>query len=399
MDWETLYCPNRHCQYYGIPFYEGRMVKNGSSHGQKQGLCKACGSSVSVRYGTAYYDLEAPPAIFETAVRALAEGNSLRATARIVEIDKDTACDWLSRAARHCRVVMLYLWRDLHVTECQLDELWSFVHTKEHNLPYAKLYKETYGDAWVWVAFAPVWRLVLAFVIGKRDQESANLLLDRVAHVTDEHLPLFTSDQLPEYPAALLHTYGVWHQPQRKGDRGRFPKPRLVPPPGLLYAQVVKVRRKGRLVEVRPKVVFGDPDIILQSLATSPVSQTINTSFVERDHLTQRQSNRRLTRRTNGFSKELTWFEKQLWLSLAYYHLVLPHDGLRQELPAPEPTRGTGSPRRWQPRTPAMAAGITDHIWTTTELLSFRVPARFLDQLAEIEHLFPPLDPDAHQGS
>ena len=107
MDWESLYCPNRDCRYYGIPFYQGLMVKNGSSHGQKQALCKACGSSVSMRYGTAYLGLEADPAIFETAVRALAEGNSLRATARIVQIDKDTACDWLDRAAQHCRPVSL----------------------------------------------------------------------------------------------------------------------------------------------------------------------------------------------------------------------------------------------------------------------------------------------------
>lgn len=399
MNWETLYCPNRRCRYYGIPFNEGQMVKNGSSYGQKQGLCKACGSSVSLRYGTAYYDLEAAPTIFETAVRALAEGNSLRATARIVQIDKDTACDWLNRAAQHCRVVMLYLWRNLHVTECQLDELWSFVHTKEHNLLAAKSYQDSYGDAWVWIAFAPVWRLVLAFVVGKRNQDSANLLLERVVYVTNDELPLFTSDQLPEYRTALLNTYGLWDQPLRNGERGRFPKPRLVPCSGLLYAQVVKVRQKGRVVEVFTKVIFGDPDTITDRLTASPVSHTINTSFVERDNLSQRQHNRRLTRHTNGFSKELSWFEKQLWLSMAYCHLVLPHRSLRQELPNPEPTLGTGSPRHWLSQTPAMVAGITDHIWTTTELLSYRVPAWFLDQLSTIEHLFPPLDPHVHQGS
>jgi transposase-like protein/IS1 family transposase len=396
MDWESLYCPKRHCRYYGIPFSQGLLVKNGADHGHPQALCKACGGSVSLRYGTAYLGLDAEPAIFETAVRALAEGNSLRATARIVQIDKDTACDWLDRAGQHCRLVMLYLWRNLHVTECQLDELWSFIHTKEDNLPFAKIYDETYGDAWVWVAFAPVWRLVLTFVVGKRTQESANLLLDRVAYVTDDYIPFFTSDQLPEYPSALLHTYGTWYQPQRKGKRGRYPEPRLVPVPDLLYAQVVKRREKGRVVAVESKVVFGDSDLIAAMLAASPVSDTINTSFVERDNLTQRQSNRRLTRRTNGFSKEMSWFEKQLWLSLAYYHLVLPHHGLRQRLPVPEPTRGTGSPRLWQPVTPAMAAGITDHVWTTTELLSYRVPAHFLDQLAQIESLFPPLE-QVHQ--
>jgi hypothetical protein len=88
-------------------------------------------------------------------------------------------------------------------------------------------------------------------------------------------------------------------------------------------------------------------------------------------------------------SKDLTWFEKQLWLSLAYYHLVLPHQSLRERLPTPEPTRGAGSPRTWRPVTPAMAAGLTDHVWTTGELLAYRVPVEFLDQLRTIEHLFP----------
>jgi len=142
-----------------MPFRLGKLVKNGFNHGQPQALCKACGGSVVLSYATAYYGLESEAAILETAVRALAEGNSIRATGRIVQVDKDTVCDWLNRAALHCRAVALYLWRQLHVTECQLDELWGFVHTKEAHLPFAKVYCETYGDAWVWLAFAPVWRL------------------------------------------------------------------------------------------------------------------------------------------------------------------------------------------------------------------------------------------------
>ena len=88
-------------------------------------------------------------------------------------------------------------------------------------------------------------------------------------------------------------------------------------------------------------------------------------------------------------SKDLTWCEKQRWLSLAYYHFVLPHKSLRARLPTPELTRGAGSPRMWRPVTPAMAAGLTDHVWTTDELLAYRVPVEFLDQLRTIEHLFP----------
>ena len=329
MDWETLYCHHHHCRGYGKPFAQGYLVKSGTSRGQPRAWCKACEASVVLSYGTAYYGLEAEATIFETAVRALAEGNALRATARIVQVDKDTVCAWLHRVAYHCRTLMLYFWRDLHVSECQLDELWSFVHTKEAHLPGAKIYCETYGDAWVWIAFAPVWRLVLAFVIGKRDQAGADLLLARVVHVTDDFIPLFTSDQLPAYRHALLNTYGEWYQPPRRGSRGVYPKPRRRPPPSLRYAQVVKRRESGRIVAVSTRIVFGTPEAVAASLAHSPVSGTVNTSFVERDNLTQRQSNRRLTRRTNGFSKDLTWFEKQLWLSLAYYHLVLPHQSLR----------------------------------------------------------------------
>jgi len=396
MDWETLYCPNQACSHYGRRFWRSLLVKNGSTRGQKQARCQACGRSVALTYGTAYFDLDAEPALFDTVTRALAEGNGLRATGRIIQIDKDTVVAWLQRAAAHCRKVMLYLWDALSVTECQLDELWSFVHTKERQLPTAKRCCDSYGDAWIWLAFAPAWRLVLAFVVGKRTQASANQLLERVVHVTDDHIPFFTSDQLAEYRTALLHAYGQWHQPPRRGTRGPLPQPRRVAHPDLLYAQVVKERERGQVVEVRSKVVFGDQATVHERVAASLVSATINTSFVERENLTLRQHTRRLTRETNGFSKESGWLEMQLWLVLAYYHLVLPHASLASAAPAPAPTRGSGSPRRWLPVTPAMAAGITDHVWTTTELLSYRVPADFLDQLPELEQLFPSITLSHH---
>jgi hypothetical protein len=112
-------------------------------------------------------------------------------------VDKETVCAWLHRVACHCRTVLLSFWHDRHVSACQLDELWSFVHTKEAHLPGAKLSGATYGDAWVWIACAPVWRVGLACVMGTRDQVGADLLLARVAHGTDDAMPWFTSAQLP----------------------------------------------------------------------------------------------------------------------------------------------------------------------------------------------------------
>ena len=145
-------------------------------------------------------------------------------------------------------------------------------------------------------------------------------------------------------------------------------------------------------------MVCGDRQAMAEQLTFLPPSAPMNTSYIEHPTLTTRQSNRRLTRRTNGFSKDLSWFERQLWLSLAYYHLALPHRRLRQPLPEPEPTRGSGSLRRWQPVTPAMAARLTDHVWTTTELLSYRVPPHFLDTLPALERLYPRFE-EIHHGS
>ena len=267
-----------------------------------------------------------------------------------------------------------------------MDELWSFVRKKEAHLTAAEKVWELYGDAWVWIAFAPEWRLVPAFVVGKRDQAHANLLIERRHAVSGGHIPFFTSDQLPHYAPALLQVYGI---PEIlllvPGKRGRKPKPKLLRPSDLHYAQVVKHRRRGRVVKVTTKVVFGSEEAVQSRLVASSASQTINTSFVERNNLTCRQCNGGLSRKVLSFSKELTWLEKHLWLTLAYYHFVLPHDSLKRPLPQPQPTRGSGSPKKWKPITPAMAAGITDHIWTMEELLTYRVPPDFRDPLDQQE--------------
>lgn len=383
MDAKTCYCPNRACQKYRIQGQGSQLVHRGFDNSIPRLQCAMCKTTFSIRQDTAYLGIRSDEGIFTIAMRALAEGNSIRGTARIVDIDKDLVTAWLDHAAFHCMVVIQSFFRHLHITECQLDELWGFVRKKEDNLePIEKILTE-YGDAWVWTCFAPVQKLIPAFVVGKRTQENADLLIATLASVTDGTIPFFTSDDLPPYKGALLQTYGVREQVERRlGQRGPLRKPRLLPPPELRYAIVVKKREKGHVVAVETKIVFGDEATILALLAASPVSNTINTSYVERQNLTIRQGSRRLTRKVNAFSKKRDWLEKQLWLALAYYHFVIPHLGLRQTLPKPMPTKGErGSPKKWHHVTPAMAAGLTDHLWTMEELLTFRVPPTFVEEL------------------
>ena len=384
MELATCYCPYQHCSHSGLAGFGRHLVRCGWDGKVPRLLCNICKGTFSARHGTAYFDLHADEQIFTIAMRALAEGNSLRGTGRIVGVDKDTVCAWLDKSGRHCRAVTTYLFNNLHMSECQLDELWSFVRKKEGHVNTLEKILMLYGDAWVWIAFAPEWRLVAAFVIGKRVQENADLLIDRLKSVSCGFIPFFTSDQLSHYPNALLHAYG---RPevivQIPGQRGRKPKAKLLPPADLLYAQVVKQRQRGRLVAVTKKVIFGCPEAVQARLAASTVSKTINTSFVERNNLTCRQCNGRLSRKVLSFSKDLTWLEKHLWLSLTYYHFVLPHASLAQPLAEPQPTRGSGSLKKSQPVTPAMMAGITDHVWTMEELLSYRVPPDFRNYLEQ----------------
>lgn len=131
------------------------------------------------------------PAKFETAIRAKAKGNSIHSTARIVQVERDTASNWLNRAAILRFLTTIHLWQNWNKAECQLDELLRFVHVFETNLVHVKHYYQSYGDAWIWGANATPFRVVLAFVVGLLPQNLALRIDERVKYVTDNLNELF----------------------------------------------------------------------------------------------------------------------------------------------------------------------------------------------------------------
>ncbi len=151
-----------------------------------------------------------------------------------------------------------------------------------------------------------------------------------------------------------------------------MPKPRWMPLPALLYAQVMKSYRRRRLVGVMHCVVFGTQLAIEQVLARC--GWTINTAFVERLNLDIRQCVASVGRRVNTLCQGEEGLLDRLVLFQTYHNFVLPHASLRQPFAHPLPTNGDGSAKLWQPCTPAMAAGVTDHVWSLTEVLLSRVP-------------------------
>lgn len=376
---DTCYCRNVQCQCYGRVGQHARLVFRDWQDGAPRWRCVQCDHLVSARLGTAYAGLRTDEAIYQSGARHLAEGTSIRATGRLLNLDKDTVCHWLPRLGEHCNRLMSYFFRNLHLKECQLDELWTFIDKKEDPLTPLDALLGMYGDAWVWIAFSPVCKWGPAWVVGKRTLAHARPLVCRLKSATDGHIPFFTSDELPHYADALLEAYGIWYTPPRQGDRGRFPLPRKSPPPVRCYAVVVKERENGHVVKVTTRIVYGNEQQVSAALKASPVSTTINTSGVERNNLTIRQQSRGMGRKVNAFSKERDYLEYQLTLAFAYYHCVQPHRGLRQRLPEPIPTKGIhASYKKWKPVTPAMAAALTDHVWCMDELLSFRVPPEHL---------------------
>jgi len=268
-----------------------------------------------------------PPAKRAAVVAALVEGNSIRSTVRMTGVAKNTVTKLLVDLGTACSVYQDQAMRDLSCERIQTDEIWSFCYSKQRNVPADKRGEFGYGDVWTWVAIDADTKLVPTYRIGGRDlSEAAAFMTDlagrlrnRVQITTDGHLPYRLAvagafGSAVDY-AMLVKVYG--------SDQSRKPERRYSP---------------AVCLDAIPHRISGDPD-----------PEHISTSYVERLNLTMRMSMRRYTRLTNAFSKKVENLAAAVSLHFMHYNFCRVHQ-----------TLGT---------TPAVAAGVTDHVWKLSELI------------------------------
>jgi len=314
-------------------------------------------------HGTIFHGKRASVELIVRVIACLAEGLGIRGTARVFEVDPNTVLQWLVEAADQLQAFSRHVLHDMRVRQVQLDELFALLSAvKDGEVSEAEAIERLErSPRWVWAAMDPESKRLLALDVGDRTRAMAQRVVHHVAQVlAPDCAPLFLTDGFREYMTALLTHYGHWVQPPRRQAQGPAPKPRWMPLPGLLYAQVVKTVRCRRLVRVSHRVVFGSLEAVNHILALR--GWHINTAFVERINLAIRQHVAAVGRRVSTLCKGEEGLRQQLALYQTYHNFCLPHTSLRQALPQPAPTKGTGSARQWRPRTPAMAAGLTDHV-------------------------------------
>ena len=376
VDTSMHFCPHSHCDYRGWLGLNNLRANGHPSGGPWRQLhCTACDGYFPEHHGTIFHGKQAAVELIVRVLACLAEGLGIRATARVFEVAPKTVLQWLAEAADQLRAFSAYFLCHLHLEQLQLDEVYAVLRA-------FKAGEITEDDAierlerspsWVWTAMDPESKLLVVIDVGCRTLAMAQRVVHQVAKVLAPGcVPLFLTDGLKDYGTALLTHFGFWMQPERRQDKGPRPKPRWMPLPELLYAQVVKSYRRRRIIGVKHRVVFGARLAIEQMLARC--GWTINTAFVERLNLDIRQRVAAIGRRVNTLCQGEAGLQDQLALFQVYHNFVLPHASLRQRLPFPEATSGRGSAKVWRPCTPAMAAGLTDHVWSLKEVLLYRVP-------------------------
>ena len=215
------------------------------------------------------------------------------------------------------------------------------------------------GDCWDHVVLEAQSKFAIAVVGGKRTLGAVRRQIGELAERTDHRLPrLISSDEYKPYRRVLLEVYGVATPRQRRGPRGRQPKPQLTPPAGLVYATVHKHRRKGRVVGTSVERIYGSAEQLHEALAASEVSKKVNIAFIERYNGTDRHINSRKGRKVYRFSKDPGLHDAMTHYAQTVYNFCRPNRALRRR-------QADG---RWQQRSPAMAQGISDHIWSIREL-------------------------------
>jgi IS1 family transposase len=225
------------------------------------------------------------------------------------------------------------------------------------------------GSYWDHVIIDPETKLIISLVVGRRNADTVVQVFTDFYDRTGGYLPeLIATDGYAVYETVILDTYGVWRAdleltPEEEAEFDRAEMPPFYFPVEISYARVLKEKEGGRVVQVTSEVVLGSQEQAVATLAESEQSQTINTSFVERYHGTQRQFNGRKKRKAYTFSKELSFHEACTWLVVVWYNFGWCVRTLREKIQE--------EPPRYHYRTPAMAAGLADHAWTMRELLCY----------------------------
>src|SRR5215813_6348113 len=361
-------CPNPDCSHYrlmnrgNISAISTYMTQSGK---RRIFRCGKCTRPFSETRDTVFFDLRTPEEKVMMALKMLLVKVALSHISFVLGVTEETVLAWLRRAAQKAHEINVHLLRDLPVTQVQLDEMWSFIrrkHAQQADPDGESTELSEDGRQWVWISFAPEFRLILATLVGPRTFASALQLIQMTAAGV-LGVPCFFSDGFSCYLSALLEVYHTLKTFPRTGKPGRPKQPVKEPHPALVYGQVIKKKQKGRLKELVYRVRCGAKR--LEELGLS-----ISTSLLERLNLTLRHALAPLVRKSASFCKDRTQMRRRVVLFQAFYNFARPHMSLRLSLPDQDQYVSGLIQPKWLPRTPGMAAGLTDHVWTFRELLT-----------------------------
>ena len=219
---------------------------------------------------------------------------------------------------------------------------------------------EEFGRKWIRTALDTTTRLIICFLVGNRTFDDARSFLKSLL-ASAKNTPLFVSDELPHYADGLKELFHTLVGPELSGQRGRPKTTEKIVDSQLDYATVHKIRENGRVVKVEKKVIYGSTERIMTKLEDTP-SSAINTAVIERTNLDWRLWDAHLVRKSPTSAKSINWLKAKFIICVAFYDFIRPHESLSR-----------GIDRKFRPKTPAMAAGITNSVWTPKKLLSYRI--------------------------